>query len=507
MIKLSIKAKIWATIGLIVVIFTGFLLIFFPKQEEKYFLKNYNKEVAKAAETVAYFFGIAANQQDLLGMEKALDFIKGDTRVKFLAVIQKESSGRDTVFKVRPVDSKITSSMISNDTVLIRTSPFKSELMNGRIMVGFTKDEITNYMKEIRLVALSVSFFILLIGIGLGYFLAVRISKPIHALSEAALKVGNGDLTQKVHNTSKDEIGLLTRSFNDMVSGLASAEEKLNLKNKELSQTLEDLKSAQSKLVQSEKMASLGQLTAGIAHEINNPINFVSGNIKPLKRDIEDVLKILGEYEKAMEASGNEPLKIEFNLLRNELDLDYTIDEIKKLLIGIEDGASRTTEIVLGLKNFSRLDENSKKHADINQCLDSTLNLLHSQLGKEIKIVKEYGNIPDLLCLPGQLNQVFLNIINNAIQALGGKGEVKIITRETVENSIEIIIKDNGKGMSEETKQKIFDPFFTTKEVGEGTGLGLSISYGIIQDHEGSIKVESTLGEGSSFIITLPFLS
>jgi signal transduction histidine kinase len=282
---------------------------------------------------------------------------------------------------------------------------------------------------------------------------------------------------------------------------------ELQKSNMDLNVAMKDLKETQSQLVNAEKMASLGQLTAGVAHEINNPINFVSSSLKPLKRDITDVFTLLSKYEELSQQDFNEKAK-EINELKKELDIDYLKEEIQVLLKGIDEGASRTAEIVKGLRNFSRLDELDLKKVDINEGLDSTLILLNSMMMDKIKVVKEYGNLPKIECYAGKLNQAFMNILNNAIYAihkanLSGGGSIIIKTWENDLN-VMISIKDNGIGMSEEIKNKIFEPFFTTKEVGEGTGLGMSIVYNIIENHHGKISVESEVGKGAGFLITIP---
>jgi signal transduction histidine kinase len=285
--------------------------------------------------------------------------------------------------------------------------------------------------------------------------------------------------------------------------------EELEKSNEELNLTLHNLKETQSKLVDAEKMASLGQLTAGIAHEINNPINFVSSSINPLKRDIADILTILDKYDE-LSNDGNIDQKLnEVKILKKDLDLDYLKKEIITLLTGIDEGANRTAEIVKGLRNFSRMDEDDLKLANIHEGIDSSLVLLNSTLGGRIDISKSYGNIPSIECYAGKLNQVFMNILTNATQAISankdtnGKG---IITIKTFEKDTNIIVslKDSGPGMTEEVKNKVFEPFFTTKEVGEGTGLGLSIVFSIIEAHKGLIEVVSEIGKGTEFIITLP---
>ncbi|HXS36286.1 MAG TPA: 7TM diverse intracellular signaling domain-containing protein [Flavipsychrobacter sp.] len=287
---------------------------------------------------------------------------------------------------------------------------------------------------------------------------------------------------------------------------------ELQASNNELNKTLKELKDAETQLVESEKMASLGQLTAGIAHEINNPINFVTSNIKPLKRDVSILLDAVQAIENVsiMDSSIAEKQK-QISEYKAEIDFDYLKEEIDHLLKGIGEGASRTAEIVKGLRIFSRLDEDDLKKADINEGLDSTLVIINNLLNNRIKVIKEYGNLPLIECYPGKLNQVFLNMITNAIHAINKQhetddnGALKISTTNDEQN-VYIKIKDNGTGMDENTKKKLFEPFFTTKDVGEGTGLGLSIAYNTIKKHNGVIHVNSTLGEGTEFIIELPII-
>ena len=361
---------------------------------------------------------------------------------------------------------------------------------------------------------------------------------PVYRIEKASQDVAKGDLNVEVPVTSNDEMGNLSRSFNQMTTSLKEAKEKemiqaeklkmqwevlsetnqeleeksqrlekqkgkIERKNKQLETAMHKLKEAQNQLVQSEKMASIGQLTAGIAHEINNPINFVSSNISPLKRDLDDILKLLNMCTNAVEKGD---LKNEFKKIekyKDEIEYDFILQEIKQLINGIEEGAKRTREIVRGLRNFSRLDEGEKKVADINEGIDSTLLMLRNQLKNRIEVVKNFGSIPQLLCYPGKLNQVFMNIINNASQSIIGEGSITISTLYHKKN-IQVSIKDTGQGMSRKVAEHIFEPFYTTKDVGQGTGLGLSISYGIVQDHNGEIKVKSESGKGTEFLITLP---
>lgn len=280
--------------------------------------------------------------------------------------------------------------------------------------------------------------------------------------------------------------------------------------NSDLNQALTTLQSAQAQLIDAEKMASLGQLTAGIAHELNNPINFVSSNIHPLSRDLEEIFEVLDSYS-ALEPNDPEleTRIVEVRRLAERYDLGFLRIEISQLMKGIGDGATRTAEIVKGLRIFSRLDEDTLKRADINECVRSTLIILKSSIKSESKVYDQLDpELPEINCYPGKLNQVFMNILVNALQATAASNKSYDERRVDVKTSFDdqkiyVSIRDNGAGMPPEVKSRIFEPFFTTKEVGQGTGLGLSIVLGIINDHNGRIEVNSIPGEGTEFILTL----
>lgn len=285
---------------------------------------------------------------------------------------------------------------------------------------------------------------------------------------------------------------------------------ELLLSNRELNKAMKELKEAETQLVESEKMASLGQLTAGIAHEINNPINFVTSNVKPLNRDVNILLNAVDEMER-MIIEHAPAQRAAVDNYKQEIDYEYLKEEIDQLLTGIGDGASRTAEIVKGLRIFSRLDEDDLKKADINEGMNSTLVITNNLLNNLIKVDKKYGNIPVVECYPGKLNQVFLNIISNGIYAVKKKfgdqdGGVITISTRNDDDFVYVSIADNGIGMDESTKKRLFEPFFTTKEVGEGTGLGMSIAYNTINKHNGVILINSELGVGTEFIIKLPLI-
>lgn len=284
-------------------------------------------------------------------------------------------------------------------------------------------------------------------------------------------------------------------------------EEKVQQRTLALSESNEHLKRTQTQLVNAEKMASLGQLTAGIAHEINNPINFITSNIQPLKRNISEIVEVMQEYRALTPESAPTKLK-DLKDREKKLGISDSIEELDDIIGSISEGSNRTAEIVRGLRNFSRLDEDDLKEADLNEGIRNTLALLAPHHRDKVEIRFAESAIPLVECFPGKVNQVFMNVLTNAIQATMSRTDgvtptVSITTTASNEH-VAVTINDNGTGMSPEVKARMFDPFFTTKPVGEGTGLGLAIVYGIIEDHHGRITVDSEVGKGTSISIILP---
>ena len=285
---------------------------------------------------------------------------------------------------------------------------------------------------------------------------------------------------------------------------------ELERANLELNQTMRNLKLAQNQLLESEKLASLGQMTAGIAHELNNPINFMSSNVNPLRRDVQDLISLLDDYSQLNGDPDVHQQILAIKQRQKDLQIDQVKKEIDTLLNGIGEGAKRTTEIVRGLRVFARTDKDTLVKANINECINSTLIIMKSAMRGEVVVNKKLDeNLPDINCYPGKLTQVFLNLFSNALHATRGnleKGKAAIIEIKTwqEDDHLKVAIIDNGAGMTPEEKRRIFEPFYTTKVVGEGTGLGLSIVSGIISEHSGSVEVHSEPGGGSQFIVTLP---
>ena len=286
---------------------------------------------------------------------------------------------------------------------------------------------------------------------------------------------------------------------------LQEQNKEINEQKQELEVLLEKLKSTQSQLIQSEKMASLGQLTAGIAHEINNPVNFIYAGIAGLKKNLNALMQIVKKYDSIENSADFVKISPEIKQFKERMGYNEILRDINGLMQSINDGAERTGSIVKSLKTFSRIESKALNIVNVHQNLDSTLTMLNFQLKGHIKIKRNYAKeVSTIESFNGELNQVFMNILTNAIQAIGKEQGLITITTEDLKEKVTITIADSGIGMSESAKEHLFEPFYTTKEVGEGTGLGLSITYGIIKKHRGVIEVESELGKGTIMIITLP---
>ena len=275
--------------------------------------------------------------------------------------------------------------------------------------------------------------------------------------------------------------------------------------NEELKQLNAKLSDAQDKLMQSEKMASIGQLAAGVAHEINNPIGFIFSNFGTLERYLDDLFEMLAAYEAAESALAGNPVAAKLKELREKIELDYLKEDIPTLMAESKDGITRVRNIVQNLKDFSRVDTSQKwVLADLHHGIDSTLNIVNNEIKYKADVVKEYGQLPDIECLPSELNQVFMNLLVNAAHSIrADRGTITIRTGAN-DTQVWVEVQDTGEGIAKENLGRIFDPFFTTKPVGKGTGLGLSLSYGIVKKHLGSIDVTSEPGAGTCFRVTLP---
>jgi signal transduction histidine kinase len=296
-----------------------------------------------------------------------------------------------------------------------------------------------------------------------------------------------------------------------VVDLLKAMELQMRASADELDQAYSRLKSSQTALVQSEKMASLGQMVAGVAHEINTPLGYVQNNVAMGQELFTHVQTMIGHYEKLMDSlldpeADEEEISGQMRQLaemRGEMDAGGMLGEMKGLMEDSMYGLGQISELVLNLKNFSRMDAAATDTVNLNDCIESALNIGRNVLKHKVEVVRELGMLPPITCAPSQLNQVFLNLFTNAAQAIEGTGRLTITTRHE-DKHVHVSVQDNGKGIPEENLKRIFDPFFTTKPIGEGTGLGLAITFQIIQQHGGEIHATSRVGEGTCFHISLP---
>ncbi|HEY9906605.1 MAG TPA: ATP-binding protein [Thermosynechococcaceae cyanobacterium] len=389
--------------------------------------------------------------------------------------------------------------------------------------------------EELRTRVVIVS---MLLSVAMAVMLAMMtsrtIARPLESvtkLAKAVVQESNFALQSPI--STHDEVGSLATSLNQLVQWVGdytraleearqTMEQQVEVRTQDLTEALQELKETQSQLIQSEKMSSLGQLVAGIAHEINNPVNFIYGNLKHTEEYSQSLLGLIRLYQQEYpHPAPAVQTYIEAN------DLNFIGEDLPKLLTSMQMGTERIRKIVLSLRNFSRLDEAEMKPVDIHEGIENTLLILNSRLNQGIRLIKEYGDLPLVECYPAQLNQVFMNLIANAIDALEeyqmsdtewGKGNspssllnpllsppvITIRTKQVDQHHVSIQICDNGSGIPPELQVRLFDPFFTTKAIGKGTGLGLSICYQIIEKHQGKIKVHSRPGQETEFSILLP---
>jgi signal transduction histidine kinase len=525
---ITLKTKIWLTVLSIVLMFTFFTLYYFPAQQRKLLIKNYSDEVQNLANTVALGVRIAITEQNFQGVQTAMEFVKDDPRLKFVSMLENDTTWNNdhtnykvnsTVFKTFPENQHPKATIESSDSLIVKRAPFITSVMSGSVMLAFSTKEIAESQKKIRITSLVVSAIVLLIGILIGYLLARTILVPVRALRNAANKVGKGDLAQRIQKTGNDEIGELGRAFNKMTDDLLLTRQELDESNISLSEannslntTLNELKAAQAQLIQSEKLASLGELTAGIAHEIQNPLNFVN-----------NFAEVNAELIEELRAECQKP-----EAERDGQTIDEILNDIKANAEKINYHGKRADAIVKGMLQHSRTSSGQKEPTDINALADEYLRLSYHGLRAKDKSFNAAiktdldESIGKINIISQDIGRVLLNLFNNAFYAVNEKQKeqhkevtpfekvsplyeptVSLTTRK-LENRVSITVSDNGKGIPQTILDKIFQPFFTTKPTGEGTGLGLSLSYDIIKAHGGEIKVESKQGEGTTLMIQIP---
>ena len=385
--------------------------------------------------------------------------------------------------------------------------------------VGVDETDIFRPIMRIRWVIVLVTIVLALLVIVFTFIVAQGITVPLKNLIHSAQTIAQGKLDQRVLIRSSDEVGILGSTFNDMARALEGRENQLQELNRNLEKMVRqrteelesshealkkaylDLQNTQEQLVHTEKMASLGQLVAGIAHEIKNPLNFIYGNTGFLAEYTAKLQALLEAYDQLPSLAPEDRARIEG--LKEGYNYNFIREDLPTLINNFTEGAGRINTIVSDLRTFSRMDSYAMSEIDVHASIEISLNLLRNQYKERIEIHRDYGDIPKIQGYSGKLSQVFMNLLANAFHAIGEKGDVWIRTR-AIEGTVQVEVQDNGHGIPRENLKRIFEPFFTTKAVGQGTGLGLSISYGIVEQHHGKIMVANAPGGGTIFTVRLP---
>lgn len=497
------------------------------------YMNNTNKEsIINYAKTTSTLFATmtkdAVLSDDLASLYSFVDEILKNKDIKYVKIINS-----DNIVLAEGGDN-IPNEFIENKTINIkqkvlnsRAYIYEGDTNYGQIQMGVSSDKLEKSITDTLKLGATIGLIEMFLVAAFSYVLGTYLIRQIKDLKYAAKEISKGNYNISVNTLGSDEISELAKTFNTMINALnetkkeskryqeelkevnLSLDDKVRQRTKELSESYEALRDTQSRLVQSEKMASIGQLASGVAHEINNPLSYISMNLETLKGYIKDYQNIISHYNKIDTSNIDNNLKSLFQEVKdmsNDLDIEFLDEDSISVIDDTIDGTNRISDIVSNLKTFARNDNDSFAEISIKDCIDSSLKIVNNKIKYNAEVVLNIpSDLPKINGNSGKLSQVFINLFINSSQAIKDKGIISVSA--TLENSnIMIVFEDNGSGIEKNNLPKLFDPFFTTKGIGDGTGLGLSITHGIIQDHGGNIKVESEKNIGTKFIISLPTL-
>ncbi|MBV5341714.1 MAG: HAMP domain-containing protein [Deltaproteobacteria bacterium] len=377
----------------------------------------------------------------------------------------------------------------------------------GTLHIGLNLAQIVKARRSLLTQGVTIAAFELLLSSIILLFVGAWLTRHLTGLTETSLQVASGNFTPSPVYEGEDDIGQLGVAFNTMSRVIADRVHELQALNETLeARVAEEVNKNRQKdsiLLHQDKLASIGQLAAGVAHEINNPMGFIMSNLRTLKNYADVEQQYLSALEETIKECCPDAEHKQLEELRQRLDLFFILEDIPPLIAESLEGAERVKRIVLDLKDFARTDEDSLKETDLNQCVQSTANIVRNEIRYVADLDLQLGDIPLIVCNPQQINQVIANLLVNAAHAIDGHGRITVTTSADAERVL-LTVADTGCGIPLDIRTRIFDPFFTTKDVGKGTGLGLSISYDIIRKHGGEITLESESGSGTTFMISLP---
>jgi len=537
--NLSFRFKTILGIALIELVLLGILIttiLTYMRSTSEQALVNYASTTSRLFATTTKD---AVLSFDLASLESFVGEILTNEVVLYARVVDGEgqvlAEGGNQILLNKPFKFDTHFDKVKDGVFDTRSDISEGGQLYGGVELGLSTASIEDAIEDAKKRAGSIAVIEMLLVALFSFVLGTFLTKQLKTLTKGAKLIAQGDLDHQVEVKGRDEIADVAISFNTMIDALKGIRakrdqyqkeleilntdleqrvqrrtEQLSKKNHQLEDAYEELKQTQAKLVHTEKLASLGQLAAGVAHEINNPIAFITNNLTTLSEYVLVYKSLIEHYDEYIEHSSEHlnhsdlrEIKRKVDTIKSKENLGFLNDDVENLLSETIVGTHRVSKIVAGLRDFSHTDNTELEPVDINECIESALMVANNEVKYKCKVKKDLSPIPLLACNKGKINQVLLNFIINAGQSIINEGTITIRSR-LKDDEVIIEISDDGEGIKKENIDKLFDPFFTTKPVGQGTGLGLSISHGIIEEHHGYITVESKVGVGTTFQVHLP---